>query len=115
MVNCGRARQTIDDNIMGRRKDAICLLDKQGKLYRHTVCNIDCFSMATLITRTRLNVTLYVHSPSYYFRFVTVFYLLSTLFSETSMRNYSLVSSAPGHRSKDVQDKKKFVPFQPIA
>jgi len=100
VVNYGRASQTTGDNIMGRRKDANCLLDNQGKLYRHTiaVCNIDCFSMVTVITRMRLNVTLYVHCLSCYFWFVTLFCLLSTLFSETLMRNYSLVSSATGHR-----------------
>jgi hypothetical protein len=40
---------------------ALCMLDNQG--YRHTlrIRNTDCFSMATMLTRTRLNVTLYVH------------------------------------------------------
>ena len=100
MVNYGRARQATGDNIKGRGKDTICLLDNQCKLCRHTltVCDIDCFSMATVITRTRLNVTLCVQCLSCYYLFVTVFYRLSTLFSETLMRNYSLVTSATSHR-----------------
>jgi len=53
--------------------------------------------MATVITRTRRNVTLYVHCLSFYFWFVTVLYLLSTLFSETLILNYILLSSAIGH------------------
>jgi hypothetical protein len=35
--------------------------------YTHTeICNTYCFSMATMVMRTRLNVTLYVHCLSYY-------------------------------------------------
>jgi hypothetical protein len=40
---------------------ALCMLDNYG--YRRTliICNTYCFSTATLVVRTRLNVTLYVH------------------------------------------------------
>jgi hypothetical protein len=39
---------------------ALCTLSNQG--YRHTfgIYNTYCFSTATMVTRTRLNVTLYV-------------------------------------------------------
>ena len=39
----------------------LCMLSNSG--YRPTlrICNSDCFSTATMNTRTRLNVTLYIH------------------------------------------------------
>jgi hypothetical protein len=51
-----RAGLATDDN-MAREH---CMLDNWG--YRHTirVCNTCCFSTATVVVRTRLNVTLYV-------------------------------------------------------
>ena len=107
----GRARQSTGGNVIGRRKDAICVPCTEGKntdtgsLYliriadsskkysvaRHhvqrkptvqftwkhwTLDTVDsyiyannkdeahcCFSMKTVVTRTRHNVTLYVHCP----------------------------------------------------
>ena len=68
-----------------------CMLDKQGYMRaracacprsRHThararahtstqICNIYCFSTATVVTWTRLNITLYVHClPCYIFKFI---------------------------------------------
>ena len=43
---------------------AYCMPDTYG--YRHTltICNTSCFSTATMVPRTRLNVTLYVHCLS---------------------------------------------------
>ena len=45
-------------------KHALCMMDNL-RLHTHThthkVCNTYWFSMATMVTRTRLNVTLYVH------------------------------------------------------
>jgi hypothetical protein len=43
----------------------LCMSDNQG--YKHTrrICNAYCFSTATVVTRTRLNVTFYVHCPSF--------------------------------------------------
>jgi len=40
---------------------AHCMLDTKG--YKHTlrICNTYCFSAATTVARTRLNVTLHVH------------------------------------------------------
>jgi hypothetical protein len=42
----------------------LCVLDNWG--YRHTlrICNTYCFYTATMVTRTRLNITLYVHCLS---------------------------------------------------
>jgi hypothetical protein len=41
------------------------MLDTQ--VYKHTdkICNTHCFSIATIVARTRLNVTLYVHCLSF--------------------------------------------------
>ena len=51
------AGQATDENIAHAR----CRLDTKG--YKHTlrICNIYCFSTATLVARTCLNVTLHVH------------------------------------------------------
>jgi len=45
---------------------ALCMLDNW--VYKHTLrmCNTYYFSTATVVTRTRLNVTLYVHCLSYW-------------------------------------------------
>jgi hypothetical protein len=55
-----------DDN-MAR---AHCMIDTQG--YKHTlrIRNIYCFSIATMVTRSRLNVTLNVHGLSFLFQFL---------------------------------------------
>jgi len=38
-----------------------------------TICNTHCFSTATMVARTRLNVTLYVHCLSgYYYRYIRI-------------------------------------------
>ena len=52
-----RARQATDDNMA----HAHGLLNTQD--YKHTfkLCNINRFSIATMVTRTHLNVALYVH------------------------------------------------------
>jgi len=52
---------------------ALCMLDK--KVYKHTliISNIYCFSTAAMVTRTRLNVTIYVH----YIRVKTIKFLNS--------------------------------------
>ena len=61
-----RAGQATDESIILHRKDAIFTPDKYGK-YTHTfIVSNSCFSLATVITRTHLNVTCYVHSPSCY-------------------------------------------------
>ena len=51
----------------GRPKMTIwCMLDTQDYKYAHSGCvgNSHCFSTATMVARTRLNVTLYVHCLS---------------------------------------------------
>jgi len=52
----GTARPAAEDNVI-RRIPFGCLIAKDS----HTVgiCNIYCFSIATMVARTRLNVTLY--------------------------------------------------------
>jgi len=53
-----RAGQVTDDNMA----QAQCILD--AYVYKHTltICNTYCFSTATIVARTRLNVTLYARS-----------------------------------------------------
>jgi len=43
--------------------NALCMLNQEG--YRHTLtlCNIYCFSTATMVTRMRLIVTIYILLP----------------------------------------------------
>jgi len=43
-----------------------CWIPK-AKHYTHKFCNIHCFSTATMVARTSLNVTLYVHWLSCYY------------------------------------------------
>jgi hypothetical protein len=43
---------------------AQCMLHTEGYKYTLRICNTHCFSTATLVARTRLNVTLYVHCLS---------------------------------------------------
>jgi len=50
-----RAGQAIGDNMA----HALCMLDSSG--CQHTICNSYCFSTATMVARTRLKVTLFVH------------------------------------------------------
>jgi hypothetical protein len=57
----GKARQPTDDNIL-RRMCMRCWITKATD--KHRICNTDCFSTATIVTRTCLNVTLYAHCLS---------------------------------------------------
>ena len=68
MWNNSRAGQATDDN-MGHEHS---MLDNYG--YRHTlrICNTYCFSTATMVARTRLNATLYVHCLFCYNRHVVL-------------------------------------------
>jgi hypothetical protein len=50
---CGRGGQSTDDKMA----HAHCMLDTSGYECTHTLCNSHCFSTATTVTRTRLNVT----------------------------------------------------------
>jgi hypothetical protein len=56
---CGGAGQATDENIA----HVHCILDTKGykHTHTHTICNTYCFSTATVVVRTHLNVTLYVH------------------------------------------------------
>ena len=62
MEKYGRVAEATDGN-MGH---ALRMLDNYG--YRHAlrICNTYCFSTATVVTGTRLSVTLQVHCPSSY-------------------------------------------------
>jgi len=44
------------------------MLGTQGCKYTHRLCNTHCFSTVTMGARTRLNVTLYVHRLSCFYR-----------------------------------------------
>jgi hypothetical protein len=57
-----RAGQATDDNMA----HAHCMLDTKGYKHTLTICNTYCFSSTTVVTRTRLCVTLYVHWLSCY-------------------------------------------------
>jgi hypothetical protein len=57
----GTARQATDHNIIRRMRIACCITTATDTL---RICNTYCFSTATMVTRTRLNVTSYAHYPS---------------------------------------------------
>ena len=48
-------------DILYNAAHALCVLDNWGYRRTVTICNTYCFSTATVVTRTRLNVTLCVH------------------------------------------------------
>jgi hypothetical protein len=58
----GTARQATDDITIWRMRFA-CWIKKAGG-HTHKICNIYSFSTATMVARTRLNVTLYVQCVS---------------------------------------------------
>jgi hypothetical protein len=60
---CCRAGQATNDNMAY----AQCLMDTQGYKCTHRLCNTHCFSTLTMVARTHLNVTLYVHCLSCYY------------------------------------------------
>jgi hypothetical protein len=57
---CCRAGQAINGNMA----HVHCMLDTLGYKYTPTVRNTYCFSTATMVSRTRLNATLYAHRLS---------------------------------------------------
>ena len=62
MEKYGTARQATDGNIIRRMRFA-CWITKATDIHSEYV--ILCFSTATMVTRTRLSVTLYVHCLSF--------------------------------------------------
>jgi hypothetical protein len=69
MTRVGSQRHTKKNCVAGQAKDdnamhAHCMLENQG--YRHIlrICNIYCFSTATVVVRTLLRVTFYVQRLS---------------------------------------------------
>jgi len=51
---------------MGTNSEFKMLIPK-GYKHTHRICNTYCFSTATLVTRTRLHVMLYIHCFSHIF------------------------------------------------
>ena len=74
MWYCGKCRavQATD----GSMAHAPCMLDTQGYKCTLTVFNTHCFSTASVVARTRLNVTLYVYCPCVALFCCYVFFLL---------------------------------------
>jgi hypothetical protein len=60
--NCGRAREAADDNRIRRMRIA-CWITKATDTHSECVTPM-AFSTSTVVTRTRLSVTLYVHCLS---------------------------------------------------
>ena len=65
---------------------ALCVLNKLGHRHKLRICNTYCFSTATVVTRTRLNVTCYAHCLSC-LRFTPV---LSTKHKDSIDRRHKL-------------------------
>jgi hypothetical protein len=73
MEKYGAARQATDENIAQRMRFA-CWITKVTDTHTHThththtlkMCNTYSFTTATMVMRTRPNVTLYVHCVSHY-------------------------------------------------
>ena len=61
MEKCGRDRQATDDSIM-RRMHIACWRNKTADTLR--ICNVCCFSTATMVARMGLSVTFCLHCPS---------------------------------------------------
>jgi hypothetical protein len=53
----GRVGQATDE----RMGHAHCMLDTQGYIYTLGICNTYCFTTATMVALTHLNVTLHIH------------------------------------------------------
>jgi hypothetical protein len=60
----GRARQATDDNVI-RCMHFVCWITKAR--HRLRICNTYCFSMATVVSQTHLNVTFIRTLPVLFF------------------------------------------------
>jgi len=60
MVKYGRPGQVTDENMA----HAHCMPDNKDYKHTFTICNTHCFSTARMVTRTLLDVMLYVHRLS---------------------------------------------------
>jgi hypothetical protein len=57
----GTAREATDDNIVRRMRFSYCITKAtRARAHAHRMCNTYGFSIATVIPRPRVNVTLYV-------------------------------------------------------
>ena len=74
MEKYGRTGQATDDNMA----HALCVLDDEGCRHTLRICNTYCFSTATMVARTHVNVTLYILCLSFLHTsiFGTVFFLI---------------------------------------
>ena len=72
--NYGRAGQATDDNII-RRMRLACWITKATETLR--ISNTHCFSTATMVTRTRLNITFIRTLPVLFVRNFRSCYLLN--------------------------------------
>jgi isocitrate dehydrogenase kinase/phosphatase len=61
-LRCGTAGQATDDNIMRCVPFACCITKAKDAHWQHVI--VISFFTATMVTRTRFNITLYVHCLS---------------------------------------------------
>jgi len=59
---CGTARQPTDDSVIWRMR--FTGFNNEGHRHTLTICNTYSFSTATMVARTRLNVTSYLQCVS---------------------------------------------------
>jgi len=80
---------------------AVCLLGNSGYKHPLSLRNVYCFSSTTIVARTRLNITLYVHSLSCLFSFydrkyrekINIFLRLDNTRAHTNERHYTELHS----------------------
>jgi len=65
MAQCGKQYFTAGQDTNDNMAHAHCMLDTLGYKYTLRICNTCRFFIATMVTRTRLNVTLYIQRLSY--------------------------------------------------
>ena len=73
---CSGFGEATDYNIIRRMRFACQTIKSRMQTHTLIVCNIYCFSTATMISRTRLSVTLYLYCPSC---LVSEMYICSTV------------------------------------
>ena len=84
---CCRAGQTIDENMV----HAHCMLGNRGYTRTLTIYIIYYFCTATMVARTRLNVTLHVHCPYCFLPFLNLSFLLPFMKTGRYIQNVYVV------------------------
>ena len=105
MEKYSTAGQATDDNIA----HAYCMLDSYGYKHTHThththtlrICNNFCCSTATMVVRTRLNVTLYVHCLS--FKLWPCFWRFRTMWQWATLPTFCMNLLLPSSRRETTQ------------